>query len=103
MACNCIGGVMVNMLVQSEVDRGFMSQTDQTKHYKIGICCLSTIQAALSRNNSLYQFRIFLSDTEPTSELGIQISKKKKFKSLVYIEYLFNFLTEKVLKYYNNV
>ena len=54
-------------------------------------------------NNSLYQFRIFLSDTEPTSELGIQISKKKKFKSLVYIEYLFNFLTEKVLKYYNNV
>jgi hypothetical protein len=53
-------------------------------------------------NNSLYQFRIFLSDAEPTS-VGIQISKKKNFKALVYIEYLFNFLTEKVLKYYNNV
>ena len=48
MACNCIGGVMVNMLTQSGFDHGFMSQTDQTKHYKIGICCLSTIQAALS-------------------------------------------------------
>ena len=35
--CNCIGGVMVS--------------PDQTKDYKIGICCFSTKQAALRRKN----------------------------------------------------
>jgi hypothetical protein len=32
---NCIGGVMVNVLASSVVDRGFEPQSDQTKDYKI--------------------------------------------------------------------
>ena len=31
---NCIGGVMVNVLALSAIDRGF-------KDYQIGICCFS--------------------------------------------------------------
>ena len=30
---------MVSVLALSAVDRGFESQSDQTKDYKIGICC----------------------------------------------------------------
>ena len=32
---------MVSMLASSAVDRGFEPQSDQTKHYKIGMCCFS--------------------------------------------------------------
>ena len=40
---NHIGGVMVSVLASSVqvVDRGFEPQSDQTKDYKIGICCFS--------------------------------------------------------------
>ena len=34
---NCIGGVMVNVLALSAIDRGIESQSGQTKDYKIGI------------------------------------------------------------------
>ena len=36
---DCIGGVMVNMLASSPVDRGFEPRSGQTKDYKIDICC----------------------------------------------------------------
>jgi hypothetical protein len=32
---------MVSMLALSVVDRGFNPRSDQTKDYKIGICCFS--------------------------------------------------------------
>ena len=35
------------MLASSAVDHGFESGSGQTKHYKIGICCFFTKQAAL--------------------------------------------------------
>ena len=44
---NPIGGVMVNVLASSAVDHGFEPQSDQTKDYKIDICCFSAEDAAL--------------------------------------------------------
>ena len=38
---NRLGGVMVNALASSVVDRGFKPWTGQTKDYKIGICFFS--------------------------------------------------------------
>ena len=52
---NLIDGVMVSMLASSAVDRGFQSQSDQTKDYKIGVCCFSAKQAALRSNYWLIQ------------------------------------------------
>ena len=49
---NCISGVIVNMLVLSAVDRGFKCRSDQTKDYKIGICCFSDKHAALYKEKS---------------------------------------------------
>ena len=43
---------MVSMLVSSAVDCGFEFQSGQTKHYKIGICCFSTIKHAALMNKS---------------------------------------------------
>ena len=40
-----IGGVMVIVLASSTVDRRFKLQTDQTKDYKISICCSSAKHA----------------------------------------------------------
>jgi hypothetical protein len=42
---NFIGGVMVSMLASSEVDHGFEPRCDQTKGYKVGICCFSAKHA----------------------------------------------------------
>ena len=42
---NHTNGVMVSVLASSAVDRGF----EQTKDYKIGICCFSAKHAALRR------------------------------------------------------
>jgi hypothetical protein len=39
---------MVNVLASSAVDRGFAPQSDQTKDYKIDICCFPAEDAALS-------------------------------------------------------
>ena len=43
-----IGGVMVNVVTSSAVDRGLEPRLGQTKDYKIGICCFSAKHAALS-------------------------------------------------------
>ena len=40
---NNIGGVMVNMLASSAVDCVFKPRSGQTKGYKFGICCFSTV------------------------------------------------------------
>jgi hypothetical protein len=44
---NRVGGVMVNVLVSSEVDCGFETWSCQTEDYKMGICCFTAKQAAL--------------------------------------------------------
>ena len=46
-----IGGVMVNVLASSAVDRGFEPRWGQTKDYKIGICCFFAKHAALRRKS----------------------------------------------------
>ena len=48
---NGIGGVMVNVLAFSMVDRGFEPRSSQTKDYKIGICCFSAMHEVLRRKN----------------------------------------------------
>jgi hypothetical protein len=48
---NHIGGIMVSVLAQSVVDRGFEPGSGQTKDYEIGICCLSAKDAALRRKS----------------------------------------------------
>jgi len=52
---NHISGIMVCVLTESAVDRGFEPCSDQTNDYKIGICCFSTKHAALrSRSNDCW-------------------------------------------------
>ena len=46
-----IGGVMVNVLATSVVDRGFGHRLGQIKDHKIGIYCFSTKHAALRSKN----------------------------------------------------
>ena len=46
---NCIGGVIVHLLVLNVVHRGFYIWSGQAKDYKIGICCFSAKHAALWR------------------------------------------------------
>ena len=48
---NRFGGVMVGVLVTSEVDRTFEPQSGQIKNYKIGICCFYAKHATLRRKN----------------------------------------------------
>ena len=43
------GGIMVSMLASCAVDHGFEPRSDQTKDYKIGICCFSAKHAGLRR------------------------------------------------------
>jgi hypothetical protein len=40
---------MFSVLTSSLVDRGFETQSGQTKNYKIAICCFSAKHAALRR------------------------------------------------------
>jgi hypothetical protein len=42
---------MVIVFTASSVDRGFEPRSDQTKYYKIGICCFSAKHVALRRKN----------------------------------------------------
>ena len=42
---------MVSVLASSAVDRGFEPRSGQAKEYKIGICCLSTKNAAFRRKS----------------------------------------------------
>ena len=46
-----IGGVMVSVLASSAVNRRFEPRSDQTKDYKIGICCFSAKHIALRRKS----------------------------------------------------
>jgi hypothetical protein len=39
---------MVTVLASSAVDHGFEPRLDQTKDYKIDMCCFSTMQATLA-------------------------------------------------------
>ena len=48
---NRIGGVMVNVFTSSAVYRGFETRLDNTKDFKIGICCFSVRYAALRRKS----------------------------------------------------
>ena len=48
---NCIGGIMASVLVSSAVDRGLEPRSDQTKDYKIGICCFCAKHAVLRRKS----------------------------------------------------
>ena len=42
---------MGGVLASSAIDRGFEPRTDQTKDFKIGICCFSAKHAALRRKS----------------------------------------------------
>jgi hypothetical protein len=42
---------MFSVLASSAVDRGLEPRSDQTKDYKIGICCFSAKHAALQRKS----------------------------------------------------
>ena len=42
-----IGGVMVRVLASNAVGRGFEPRSDQSKDYKIGMCCFSAKHTAL--------------------------------------------------------
>jgi hypothetical protein len=48
---NRIGGVMVSVLASSAVDRGYEPQSDQTKDYKLGICCFYAKHTLLRRKS----------------------------------------------------
>jgi hypothetical protein len=45
---------MVSVLALSAVDRGFESQSGQTKDYTIGICCFSAKYATLRRKRKYW-------------------------------------------------
>ena len=63
---NSIGGVMVSVLASSAVDRRFDPRSDQTKDYKICMCCFSAKHAALSRKSKDWLAR----DQNNVSEWG---------------------------------
>jgi hypothetical protein len=45
------------LTVSSAIDRSFEPRSDQTKDYKIGICCFSTKHAALRRKSKVWLAR----------------------------------------------
>ena len=49
---NCISGVMVRMLAFSVIDCGLQSWANQSKDYKIDICCFSAGHAALRSHSN---------------------------------------------------
>ncbi len=54
---NRVGDIMANVLASSAVDRGFEARSDQTKDYKIGICCISAKHASLRRKSKVWLAR----------------------------------------------
>ena len=48
----------MSVLTSIVVDRGFEPRSDQTKDHKIGIGCLSTKHASLSRKNKDWMAKI---------------------------------------------
>jgi hypothetical protein len=57
---NHISVVMVSVLSSSVVDRGFESQSGQTKDYEIGNCCFSAKHTALKDKDQ----KLFGSESE---------------------------------------
>jgi hypothetical protein len=51
ISINYIDGVVISMLVSKVVDRGVETRFDQTKYYKIGICCFSAKHVAFRRKS----------------------------------------------------
>jgi hypothetical protein len=45
------------LALRHELDRGFESRSDQTKDYKIGICCFSDKHAVLERKSKYWLAR----------------------------------------------
>ena len=64
---------MVSVLSSSVVDRGFESQSGQTKDYEIGICCFFTKHVALRRKNKdwLARNQNNVSEWSDMSSLGL--------------------------------
>ena len=64
---------MVSVLSSSAVDRGFESQSGQTKDYEIGICCFFTKHVALRRKNKdwLARNQNNVSEWSDMSSLGL--------------------------------
>jgi hypothetical protein len=62
---------MVSMLASSAVDRGFKSQSGQTKDYKISICCFSAKHAALRRKSKDWLARYDQNNVSEWSDVSI--------------------------------
>jgi hypothetical protein len=67
---------MVSVLAASVVDCGFEPQSGQTKDYNIGICCISTKDAALRRKSKDWLAR----NQDNVSELGDMSSSRLLFQ-----------------------
>ena len=81
-----IGGVMVNMLASSAVDRGFEPRLGQTKDYEIDICCFSANHTAVRESTSWHGIRIICVrvDTLTCNELTITDEIKSWLSSTYY-------------------
>ena len=62
---------MISMLASSAVDRGFKSQSGQTKDYKISICCFSAKHAALRRKSKDWLARYDQNNVSEWSDVSI--------------------------------
>ena len=60
-----------SVLASSAIDYGFDSWSDQTKNYKIGICCFSAKHAALRRKSKDWLAR----NQDNVSEFDMSISR----------------------------
>ena len=67
---------MVSVLVSSVVDRGFEHRSDQTKDYKMSICCFSAKYTTLRRKNKDWlarnQDNVFLCGVYPHTVVSVR-------------------------------
>ena len=63
---NRIGGVMVVMFIPRAVDCGFEPRSDQTREYKISICCFSAKHTALRKRANIGWLRIMMCPSRET-------------------------------------
>ena len=68
-----MGGVIVNMLASSAVDRECQPWLGQPKDYKIGICCFSAKNTALRSKNKLVGSEIRIMCPSGASAIKIQL------------------------------
>jgi hypothetical protein len=80
---------MVSVLTSRALDRGFEPRSDQTKDYKIDICCFSAKHAALrrKRNNWLARNQDNVSESGDMSIRGLVVCDRP----VVFVGY-FSFL-----------